>query len=236
MSAPSPEEKGKKTMQWEEIKIHEGTLRVDRSMALIMMNMQVDYGDPERGSRCVKGYPGDRYDCPIEQVVQNVVRLIPFPFGLRVSSTDMHPAHKEGTVEVAEHTEYVVHCVEKTPGAKLIPEIKVALAGVSSMPVRRGQDPAIFGNSISMSPDFPHLIRTLRAKMISRVFFCGFPFNSAVASSVKALIDQHLWKNAEIYVVLDGVKSDPSPRRDPERLREFLGWYGAKFIFADQIV
>ena len=221
--------------EWEKFGIYKGKLRVDGSMALILMNMQVDYGDPERGSRFVSGYQGDRYSFPIKQIVQNVARLIRLPFGVRVSSTDMHPHHKGGAVEVAERSEYVEHCVERTPGIKVLPEINVALSEVSSMPVRRGQDPAIFGNSISMSPDFSHLIRALREKKISRVFFCGFPFNSAIASSVKAIIDQHLWTNAQIFVVLDGVKSDPPPRRDPERLRDFLQWYGAYFIFADQI-
>jgi nicotinamidase-related amidase len=201
-------------------------------MALTIINPQVDYGD-EKGKRFVKGVENDAYDYPIEVVISNIVKLISLPFGLRVCSTDMHTIDSNS----AEVDEYGVHCLEKTPGIKLLQPVKVALADVSSLPLRKGQDPVVIGNSVALSPDFPSHIRMLRNKCVSKVFLCGLPFNSAVAMSAIEYMNQHLGaKNASVYVILDATRSDPPPRREPKGLRECLEFFGVKFVFAHQLL
>ena len=169
----------------------------------------------------------------MEVVISNIVKLISLPFGLRVCSTDMHTMGENA----AEFDEYGSHCVEKTAGIKLLQPVEVALANASSLPLRKGQDPAVIGNSVALSPDFPLHIRMLREKLVNKIFLCGFPFNSAVAMSAIEYINQHLGsKNADVYVILDATRSDPPPRRAPKGLRECLKFFGVKFVFAHQLL
>jgi nicotinamidase-related amidase len=205
---------------------------VDSSMALTIINPQVDYGD-EKGKRFVKGVESDEYNYPMEVVISNIVKLISLPFGLRVCSTDMHTIGSNA----AEVDEYGEHCVEKTSGIKLLQPVKVALADVSSLPLRKGQDHVVIGNSVVLSPDFPSHIRMLRDKSVNKIFLCGLPFNSAVAMSAIEYINQHLgFKKANVYVILDATRSDTPPRRDPKGLRECLDFFGVKFVFAHQLL
>jgi nicotinamidase-related amidase len=217
-----------------EIEIESGDVKITRSAAWVSLNPQFDYGDP-RGARFVRGDENDRYNFPNREVIPNIARTAEFNFGVRAISTDLH-YHRENPAEVAEFAEYGDHCIKGTQGIKVLEPISSALAKLDCLKMKKGENPFVIGNSIGMSDEFPALIENLREKNISKIFICGFPFG-AVAESAIDLAKQHLYNSqAKIYLILDAIRADPPPRKNPKRMREFIGEiYGIKFIFADQL-
>jgi len=193
--------------------------------ALIVMNAQVDYCDEEKGSRLVQGV-GD--DPSMGVATDNIAALIAKPFKRIVVSSDVHPRRPDNM----EHVEQSLsgeksHCIERTPGAHLIPKIEQALVGRSSKPVRKGEHPSLICNSIGTSPEFSTHVSTLRGLGVKHVVICGFPFNSAVAMTGIEHVNQQF---EHVYIVMDATMSDPAPSRNPEKMRQALELLGVELI------
>ena len=199
--------------------------------ALIVMNCQIDYCDEEKGSRVVKGVAGDP---SMATATENIVALINKPFKRIVVSNDIHPRRPDSMAHVEQSLSgETSHCIEKTPGAHLIPKIEQALVGKSSKPVRKGEHPSLICNSIGTSPEFSTHVSTLRSLDIRHVVICGFPFNSAVAMTAIEHVNQQF---ENVYVVTDATRSDASPSRDPERMKQALELLGVKLVTVKDIV
>jgi nicotinamidase-related amidase len=218
-----------------EIEIESGDVRITRDAAWISLNPQFDYGDPN-GARFVKGDENDRYNFPNREVIPNIVKTTKLNFGLRVITIDFHHRNNLISPAVAEFAEYGDHCIKGTHGIKVLEPISSALAELDCLKIKKGENPFLIGNSIGMSDEFPALVENLRVKNISKIFLCGFPFG-VVAESAIDLAKQHLYNSqAKIYLILDAIRADPPPRKNPKRMREFIGEiYGIKFIFTDQL-
>jgi len=193
--------------------------------ALIVMNAQVDYCDEEKGSRLVQGV-GD--DPSMGVATDNIAALIAKPFKRIVVSSDVHPRRPDNM----EHVEQSLsgeksHCIERTPGAHLIPKIEQALVGRSSKPVRKGEHPSLICNSIGTSPEFSTHVSTLRGLGVKHVVICGFPFNSAVAMTAIEHVNQQF---EHVYIVMDATMSDPAPSRNPEQMKQALELLGVELV------
>ena len=193
--------------------------------ALIVMNAQVDYCDEEKGSRLVQGV-GD--DPSMGVATDNIAALIAKPFKRIVVSSDVHPRRPDNM----EHVEQSLsgeksHCIERTPGAHLIPKIEQALVGRSSKPVRKGEHPSLICNSIGTSPEFSTHVSTLRGLGVKHVVICGFPFNSAVAMTAIEHVNQQF---EHVYIVMDATRSDPAPSRNPEQIKQALELLGVELV------
>ncbi len=193
--------------------------------ALIVMNAQVDYCDEEKGSRVVKGVAGD---LSMAEVTDNIASLIAKPFRRIVVSNDIHPRRPDHM----EHVEQSLsgeksHCIERTPGAHLIPKIEQALVGKSSRPVRKGEHPSLICNSIGTSPEFSTHVSTLRSLNVKHVVVCGFPFSSAVAMTAIEHINQEF---EHVYIVMDATRSDAAPNRSPENMKQAVELLGVELV------
>jgi len=199
--------------------------------ALIVMNAQVDYCDEEKGSRLVQGV-GD--DPSMDVATDNIAALIAKPFKRIVVSSDVHPRRPDNM----EHVEQSLsgeksHCIERTPGAHLIPKIEQALVGRSSKPVRKGEHPSLICNSIGTSPEFSTHVSTLRGLGVKHVVICGFPFNSAVAMTGIEHVNQQF---EHVYIVMDATRSDPAPSRNPEQIKQALELLGVELVKTNDFV
>jgi nicotinamidase-related amidase len=184
---------------------------------LIVMNAQVDYCDEERGSRFVEGVAGDP---SMEVVTDNIVALIAKPFRRIVVSNDIHPRRPDHMEDVEQSLAGENrHCIERTPGVRLIPKIEQALVGKSSRPVRKGDHPSLICNSIGTSPEFSTHVSTLRGLHVKHVVVCGFPFTSGVAMTAIEHINQEF---EHVYVVIDATRSDAPPGQSPEKMKQAL--------------
>lgn len=193
--------------------------------ALIVMNCQVDYCDEEKGSRVVKGVAGDP---AMATATDNVVVLINKPFKRIVVSSDIHPRRPDAMAHVEQSLSgEKSHCIEKTPGAHLIPKIEQALVGKSSRPVRKGEHPSLICNSIGTSPEFSTHVSTLRSLGIRHVVVCGFPFNSAVAMTAIEHINQQFEK---VSIVADATRSDAGTGHDPQKMKQALELLGVELV------
>jgi len=192
---------------------------------LILINAQVDYCDEEKGSRVVEGVAGDP---SMAAATDAIAALIAKPFKRIVVSNDIHPRRPDNM----EHVEQSLsgeqsHCIERTPGAHLIPKIEQALCGKASRPVRKGEHPSLICNSIGTSPEFSTHVSTLRGLGVKHVVICGFPFNSAVAMTAIEHANQQF---EHVYVVLDATRSDPAPNQDPGKIKQALELLGVKLV------
>ncbi len=193
--------------------------------ALIVMNAQVDYCDEEKGSRVVEGVAGD---LPMAVVTDNIAALINKPFRRIVVSNDIHPRRPDNSENVEQSLSgEKSHCIERTPGAHLIPKIEQALVGKSSRPVRKGEHPSLICNSIGTSPEFTTHISTLRGLNVKNVVVVGFPFTTAVAMTAIEHINQQF---EHVYVVMDATRSDASPCKSPENMKKALELLGVELV------
>ena len=199
--------------------------------ALIVMNAQVDYCDEEKGSRVVQGVAGDP---SMAVATDTIVKLINKPFKRIVISSDVHPRRPDTMEQSVEQSlsGEKRHCIEKTPGARLIPKIEQALVGKSSKPIRKGEHPSLISNSVGTSPEFSTHVSTLRGLGIKHVVICGFPFNSAVAMTAIEHVNQQF---EHVYVVLDATRSDSAPKRSPEQMTQALQLLGVELIRSEQL-
>ncbi len=199
--------------------------------ALIVMNAQVDYCDEEKGSRVVQGVAGD---LPMEVVTDNIAALIAKPFRRIVVSNDVHPRRPDNSENVEQSLSgEQSHCIERTPGAHLIPKIEQALVGKSSRPVRKGEHPSLICNSIGTSPEFSTHVSTLRGLNVKHVVVCGFPFSSAVAMTAIEHVNQEF---EHVYIVMDATRSDAAPNRSPEKMKQAAELLGVELVTTKDFV
>ncbi|KAJ6492785.1 Isochorismatase-like protein [Mycena vitilis] len=189
-------------------------------VALIVVDLQEDFCPPN-GSLAV---PGGRDIIPV------VLKLLTMPiFSAKVATKDWHPSNHISfatnhpnkqpfldTVEVVHPTmseSYVtrlwpVHCVQGTPGAALVPDLRVD--NLFDKIIEKGQDRRVEMYSAFADPFEKHVAESglreyLQSNEIVKVYVVGLAMDYCVKATALDAV-----KDFETYIIEDGTRAvDP---------------------------
>jgi nicotinamidase-related amidase len=177
-----------------------------RRDALIIVDVQNDF--------C----PGGALAVPHgDEVVAPINRLLQYPW-LAVATKDWHPA--EHCSFQAQGGPWPPHCVQRTAGAELHPELDTAHIQVIITKGSRPDRDAYSGF------DGTNLTNLLREKGVSRVVVCGL----ATDYCVRATAQDALKEGFEVLVPEDAIRGVEVNPGDCQRAVEELKTAGARFI------
>jgi nicotinamidase/pyrazinamidase len=182
---------------------------INEQDACIIIDMQNDFMDPEKGTLYVQGMP---FEVTREELIMNILDLCALPFGEIDISEDMHFI---GNVEFPRHG---IHCLAGTWGQLYISAL-LEIYRKAHRRITKGTEISKDGYSVKSSDDFEEHIRELQQKEIRRIFICGVAYNYCVCQSALAYVE----KGFEVYVVRNATRSVPPPYGEhPEVIDERL--------------